>query len=408
MDFSTLRLTRQAFLWTYILRAPFWAIYTLLVIILYKDLHASPFQIALFIALKPIVSIFSLYWSAYINKRPDRLVSNVVWGGILGALPFLLFPFYCNAWLVLFASALYMMTHRGVVPAWMEIFKLNLPDGVKQKVFSYGSIVSYVIGAVLPVIIGPLLDTYPLCWRWMFSFCALLGMGAIFFQLRIPLPKLPPPVIAPVDLRKHILDPWKNAWNVLSRRKDFRAYEIGFMFLGGCGLMIIQPALPHFFIDRLGLSYTELSIALSLCKGVGFALTSPVWARRMATTDLFRFSSVVVFLGGIFPLMLLGGQFHVAWIYAAYLLYGVLQAGSELSWHLSGPLFAKEEDSTQYSQINVLIVGLRGCVIPQIGSILCLLAASGSVLTVGALCCFLGMGWLLLSRKKVIKTVQSF
>lgn len=166
--------------------------------------------------------------------------------------------------------------------------------------------------------------------------------------------------------------------------------------------MIMQPALPRFFIDVLGLSYTELSIALTLCKGVGFALTSQVWANGMQRIDIFRFSSLVTLLGALFPLLLLVAQLHVVWVYLAYLIYGVLQAGSELSWHLSGPIFAKEEDSSQYSSVNVLTVGLRGCAIPQIGAFLCLIASSTSILMLGALSCFVGTVWMLVFRKKRI------
>ena len=84
--------TRQAFFWTHLLRAPFWAVYHLLLFILYKDLNASAFQIALFIALKPVVSIFSIYWGNWIHDRPDRLVPNIIWGGVVSYIPFLLPP----------------------------------------------------------------------------------------------------------------------------------------------------------------------------------------------------------------------------------------------------------------------------------------------------------------------------
>ena len=137
--------------------------------------------------------------------------------------------------------------------------------------------------------------------------------------------------------------------------------------------MILQPALPKFFMDVLGLSYTELSIALNLCKGIGFVLTSQIWANGMHKTDILRFSTLVIVLGAVFPLILLFAQIHVLWIYVAYLVYGMMQAGSELSWHLSGPIFAKEGESSQFSGVNVLTVGLRGSVIPQLGALLCLL-----------------------------------
>jgi MFS family permease len=390
--------TRAAFLWTHILRAPFWAIYNLLLFILYKDLGASPFQIALFIALKPAVSLLSAYWGSAIHKRPERLISNIIWAGILGYCPFLLFPIFYNAWYVIFASALFMTMYRGVVPAWMEIFKRNLPGSLKEKIFSYASIVSYIVGSIMPLIIGPLLDRYALCWRWIFLVTALIGIAAIILQLRIPI--VSPQYSEKKNHANQFLAPWKHAWMVLSSRPDFRAYQMGFMVFGGCGLMILQPALPNFFIDGLGLSYTHLSIALTLCKGIGFLLTSQLWANGMQRVNIFYFSSLVTLLGALFPFMLLLAQAQVFCIYLAYFIYGTMQAGSELSWHLSGPIFAKEEESTLYSGVNVLTVGLRGCVIPQLGALFCLFLPSAAILIIGALCCCAGALWMVMFNKK--------
>lgn len=390
--------TRSAFLWTCILRAPFWAIYNLLLFILYKDLKASAFQIALFIGLRPVVSILSVYWSSFISKR---LLSNIVWAGILGYLPFLFLPFFYSSWMVIFASAVFMMMHRGVVPAWMEIFKRNLPGDTKQKIFSYGSIVSYVAGALLPLFIGPLLDRFHLCWRYVFAFTALMGICAAYLQRKIPLEVAQNKDESSSCFEKIML-PWKSTWQILSQKTDFRAYQIGFMIFGGAGLMLMQPALPRFFIDVLGLSYTELSFALSFCKGVGFALTSQIWARAMHRIDFFRFSSLVTAIGVLFPLILLASQLQSFWVFGAYFIYGILQAGSELSWHLSGPHFAREEDSSAYSNVNILTVGLRGLVIPQLGTLLCIFISSTSLLMFGAICCLLGTFWMLAFKNKAL------
>lgn len=392
-------LTKSAFLWTQVLRAPFWAIFNLLLFILYKDLHASPFQITLFIILKPAVSLLSMYWGARIHKRPDRLVSNILAAGIIGYLPFLLFPFFYNAWFVLFAAAVFMVMHRGVVPAWMEIFKLNLPKGVKEKVFSLGSTVSYVVGAILPVVIGPLLDHYPLAWRCIFSIAALVGISALFLQRRIPIAHSP--ILSPhtLAIREHISQPWKNAFHLLRTRLDFRSFQIGFMALGGCGLMLMQPALPKFFVDVLRLSYTELSIALLVCKGAGFILTAPMWARGMPKFDIFNFSSFVTTAGALFSLILLLGKFHVTFIYLAYFTYGIMQAGSELIWHLAGPHFSKDSDSSSYSNLSVLAVGVRGLIIPFLGSLLILFIPSAALLVIGALLSFSGTLWMRLYKK---------
>lgn len=89
---------RLAYVSTRVLDTPFWAIYNMLPLILYKDLHATPLQVTAIVTLKPLVSLLSMYWSAAIYQRPDRLLSNILWARGLGYLPFFFFPFIENVW----------------------------------------------------------------------------------------------------------------------------------------------------------------------------------------------------------------------------------------------------------------------------------------------------------------------
>lgn len=384
--------TRSAFMWTSILNTPFWAVFNMLPFILYKDLHATALQITLVIILKPAVSLFALYWSALIEKRTDRLLSNLIWARILSHAPFFFFPFVDNPWFFIASFGFYMMLTRGTIPAWMEVLKQNIPNVSRERVFAYGSAVGYLGAALVPFTLGGIMDTYIGSWRWIFPATALISLSSILFKYRIPIavkqgdagtdlvgyPKL--------TLGQQILKPWKSAWDLICRRHDYARYQLGFM-LGGSGLIIMQPALPVFFMDGLHLSYTELAVALTLCKGIGFALTSPSWAKLMGKIDIYRFNSFVTLLAFAFPFFLLAAQVNLAWLYGGYVLYGVMQAGSEMSWNLSGPLFANDEDSSVYSSINVLTVGLRGCFVPAIGSLLAYVVYPSGVMLIGAALC---------------------
>jgi predicted MFS family arabinose efflux permease len=372
------KITQRAFIWTSVLKAPFWSLYGLLVFILYKDLHATAFQVAMFLALKPVVSIFSIYWSQFIVDRRDRLISNIIVAGILGYLPFFFFPFVNNPWFFIFSGALYLMLMRGIVPAWMEILKINLPSKAQGKIFSYGASISYLGGIILPLFLGDALDIYPGIWKWLFPATAVLGLLSMFFQLRIPIPQSTNSSLnTSPDLKvthkstciHFLLQPWKMSCNLFKERADFRQFQIGF-FLGGMGLMLMQPALPHFFFDTLKVSYIELAVALSVCKGIGFTLTTRFWASLLNKIPIFKFSAIVISLAAFFPLCLLLAENQLIWLYISYLIYGIMQAGSELSWHLSGPIFAKMEDSSSFSSANVAMVGLRGCIAPFLGSLL--------------------------------------
>lgn len=388
--------THAAFVWTSILNTPFWAIFNMLPFILYKDLHATALQITVIIILKPAVSLLAPYWSAFIEKRADRLLPNLIWARILGHVPFFLFPFIDNPWFFIAAFGFYMVLSRGTMPAWMEVLKLNVPNISRERTFAFGSSLGYIGAAVIPFALGGIMDSYLQSWRWIFPVTALISLGAIFFKSRIPiasqnhLPGSSCEAVStqPLSFSQQIVKPWKSAWELIVRRRDYARFQLGFM-LGGSGLIIMQPALPVFFMDGLHLSYTELAVALTLCKGIGFALTSSSWARLMSRVDIFRFNGIVTLLAFVFPLCLLAAQSSIVWLYGGYLLYGVMQAGSEMSWHLSGPLFAKEEDSSVYSSINVLTVGLRGSIIPIIGSLIAYVFHALGVMLAGAFLCLL-------------------
>jgi len=188
------------------------------------------------------------------------------------------------------------------------------------------------------------------------------------------------------SFKQHLLNPWKESFNLLRKRPDFLKFQIGFMW-GGAGLMVLQPVLPKFFVDVLDLSYLEVAIALTVCKGIGFALTSPLWIAAFRKMDIFRFSRLVIFLIAIFPICLLASQFNLMWLYIAYFAYGMMQGGSEMSWNLSGPVFAKQEDSSKYSVVNVLAGGIRGCIFPLLGTLLYEFTNASSVLALGSILC---------------------
>lgn len=394
--------TRSAFIWSHVLGVPFWGLANLLSIILYKDMHISGLQITAILALKPMSALLAPYWSQVIYQRPDRMVSNLVWSHLLRYLPFLFIPWIQSPWVMIFAFGFYMMLYRGAIPAWMEIFKRNVPALTRERVVAYGSTIDFCGAAISPFLLGFFLDHYEHAWQWLFPPMALLGLASTWFVWKIPKPMMPQegvsiPVPGPARFGaicwNYLVKPWKHSWHLLRERSDFTRFQVGFM-LGGAGLMIYQPALPYFFVDTLDLSYTKMLLAVTLCKGIGFAAAAPFWTRLFGQWDIFRFTGLVTALAAAFPIVLLGAKSEIAFLYGAYALYGIMQAGSELSWHMSGPAFALEKESSVYSATNVFTVGLRGCVAPLLGSLLYAATNASVVMLVGCILCLLATRYL--------------
>lgn len=385
------KITRTAYIWTQILNTPIWALFNMFQYIIYKDLNATALQIALIITLKPVVSLFSIYWGSAVYERRDRLLPNIIWGRVLSAIPFFFFPFVDNIWFFIATFGFYMMLARGTTPAWMEILKINTPTASRAKLFASGAFAGHIGNCLFPFAIGWVLDDYFQSWRWLFPITALLSLTSIALQLKIPIDtsidqnkkqKLPTPAITSIP--KAIISPWQNGLKLMREQKEFTKYQLGFM-LGGAGMMISQPALPQFFIDVLNLSYTEMAIALNCCKGIGYLLTAPAWAHYFSNTNIFRFSAYPPLWICLFSALLLLAPYHIIFLYFAYICYGITQAGGDLSWNLSGTVFAGESNSAPYSNVNVLTVGLRGCIVPPLGSYLFAHTTSPFIIALGGL-----------------------
>lgn len=399
---SQVKFTRTAFLWARILNTPCWSLMCMLAIILYKEMHITPLQITLITALKPISALFAPYWSLPVYKRPDRLVQNIFYANIVQYVPLLLFPWISSSWLLILSFAIYMMLNRGIIPVWMEILKKNIPPIMREQTFARGSTMEYVGNAVIPIGLGLALDHYHLSWTWIFSLCAILGLSSSFFLLSIPRFKLEKiENMPPADVA--IFRPLKESWTLLWQRRDFFHFQIGFM-LGGGGLMVMQPAIPPLLVDVLNLSFTQMGMAIAACKSIGFVFTVPIWTSLFSRVNIYSFSGFVTLLAGLFPILLMCAPSYAILLPIAYIIYGIMQAGSELSWNLSGPVFARNEDSTLFSRTNVLTVGIRGCIFPFLGSFLFSSMGIPVVMGCSAMLCFLATYHLWDRRKLAVPT----
>lgn len=404
--------TSMAYVVTRVLDTPFWGLFNLLPFILYKDLHASPFQLAVIITLKPLMSILSSYWSTGWSKngqeRPRCLISNIVSARWIAYPPFLAFPFIHTPWYLIACFGLFLFLQVGMMPSWMELFRQNVPVQVREKVFSYTQAFGYLGGGLLPFALGWVLDEWLGAWRWMFPLAALLALCGHIWQRKILIKPSVTTNESTTSRRSHpLLQPWKSAWEILKRHPDFAKFQVGFMLIGS-GLMIIQPALPIFFVDGLHLSYTEMGVAITLCKGIAFACGSPLWSRWIQQVDIFYFGAIIAILAALFPLLLIAAKVQIAWLYIAYLTYGLMQAGNELSWNLSGPIFAKQEDSSPFSNVNIISVGIRGIFIPSLGAFCLTEFGSSSVMIISSVLCLIaGARMALYSREKAAFKIRT-
>ncbi len=396
--------TKFILYWTNLVNEPFTSLQSYIPYILTKSLQASSFWIVLVTMLRPVVAIFSYIWSSRIIHLKESLRSNLVQAGILSRIPFLFFPWISSPAYIVFAAAVYVLFTRASVPAWMEILKLNLSKEERHRHFSLSWILAYVEGILIALGIGWFLDAGANNWKYVFFVSAIVGMSSVFFHATMPIlgRVVEKKEKAPFRWR-HLLKPWKDCLQLIKARPDFAKFQWGFM-AGGFGVMLMQPALPFFFKNTLALSYVDFSIALTIAKGLGIVLSSSKWSKMIGKIPMLLSSSFVCIGFALFPALMMLAPFHLGWLYASYFIYGVAQGGSHLVWHLSGPIFSQDEESSRYSGVNVVMVGIRGLIAPILGGILNSWLGAHVVFGIGGCCCALGFLYLFRYRNFTLRS----
>ena len=379
--------TRLALLWMNLTHEPLIAMYNAIPFILRKDLGASTAQIALFITLSPVLAVLSFYWGARLRRRKNGLLANLIWAWVLARLPFLFLPFFDSIWFLFIACATYQLFTRASTPALMEILKRNIPKKPREHVFSFYYLLSILEGIVLGLALGSFSNgSY---WKIFFSLGALLSLTSVFFQSRIIVPEKEEP---PAER-----GPLKESLQLLRDRPDFARFQRSFM-LGGLALMVMAPVKSIYYADILKISLADIALARCVFVGVGLAASSFIWKKALDRYGINSLTKWIIAGFGLFPLVLLLSPYSLSWFYAAHLVYGIAGAGSHLVWHLSGTIFAGEQDSSKFTTVNVLMVGVRGAFGPFLGAMLCDVLGCVPMLIVGAAIAFVGV---LLTREPV-------
>ncbi|MBS0651997.1 MAG: MFS transporter [Verrucomicrobia bacterium] len=391
--------TSRALLWMNLSNEPFIVLYALLPFIFRKDLNASLLAISILTALRPVLPVFSFYWSANLTNRPDLLRSNLILAWAFGRLPFLFVPWFANVWYLIFCCAAYEFFNKSGIPALIEILKINIPKDAREKTYTFYFVLSFVESILLGLVMAGLLDFHPSAWQFLCGFAALVSLSSIWVQLRVPI-EIATAVPAPLPpFKVRVVQPWKDAFALLRKRPDFAQFQWGFM-MGGFGLMLIAPSLSIFYVDMLNLEHTQIVTGRSILMGVGIVLSSYFWKKGLSKLSVPQLTIRILIGFGLFPLVLLLSLLDMQWFYLAFILYGIAQAGSHLLWNLSGTLFAKDEDSSQYSRVNILMVGLRGIVAPALGGLMCSYLGPVPMLVFGTLICAMGAVYMRAIEKK--------
>src|SRR5262249_33670095 len=159
-------------------------------------------------------------------------------------------------------------------------------------------------------------------------------------------------------------------------------FQLAF-FLSGSAFFMSTHVVLLLVRDRFRFNAFELALWLSVVPQLLLALGSPGWGwvlDRIGIVKCRLLISVLVtaYLASYFGAVVLGLP---ALVCAASILQGLSSGGGQLTWSLASSHFAPTaEDVPLYNGIHFVLNGVRGLVLPWVGSVLFVLTGPWSVL----------------------------
>jgi MFS family permease len=271
--------------------------------------------------------------------------------------------------------------------------------GERERIFSQALSLSHGSGILIGPLLGIFLKYHSELWKELFCALAVLYALSAWIKSRFMVPEVPKQSQRP-SLQEALCKPWKDSWRLLKTNRSFAQFQLGF-FIAGSGLMFAKPSIPGYLMG-MNLSFLEIFSLFTLLEGLGFILTSSLWAKYLQKSGLHAASCLVLTCFSLQPLFLILPSSTGIFVFMAYFFYGAAQAGSRLVWNLSGPLLCGNESSSQYSSVNILAIGVRGAFVPLLGAACAVTFGPQASLTVSFFCMVVGALYLM----KVSKSYQ--
>lgn len=406
-----------------------WSGYLLIPYVLAKSLGAPGSLITLSVMMETFGMFLALYWGHLLATRWRR-GSYLVWAGVLGRLSLLGTLLVHSAGQMIGLLAFTYFFSAMLYPAQNSIFQANFRAELRGRYFGLGSLIQNGVAVLASLGVGWLLDRDAGLFRVVYAALGVAGFVHLALLARVPEPSPAPglfpaaaaaggaadgkagstagspagvgaggpagvpaaaatlaplprlfgllqvPVLAvgpfqPGRVLRGLVRPFTDALATYRRDRAFHWFEWNFMTYGAA-FMCLNPIVPLFLTERLGLNYQQISTARIVIGQIGVAALGPFMGRLMDRWHPTRLCALTFGLIALYPAALdLAGVAPVAapvrLVYLAFALYSVGMAGINVAWNVGSIAFAPPGQGGYYQGIHVAMVGIRGMVGPLLG-----------------------------------------
>lgn len=327
-----------------------------------KHFGADRWQILALMLIPATTQLMAVVWNpassgTFLGRHPFRTLG--VGLHALLALP-LLSQTGWSAWAFVWLAVTVLVAQMLLVPVQNTIVARNYRPAARGRWFGRAAAVQGAAVLLVSIPVGMWLDRDAEAWTLAYALAAGFGVYAYVQWGRLRRRRAQ---AVPRDVVTH-----PSAWTTLLRDRSFLAYEACFMVYG-LGFLALQPVLPLYLVDDIGVSYTEVGIARGAIFWITMIAASPLAGRLADRIGILRLAGIGFLILGLFPLALWALPNKLG-MFLGFGIFGVAMACVNITWNLGPIAMARGRDPVPYLNAHLAAVGIRALIGMTVGTVL--------------------------------------
>lgn len=348
-------------------------------VIAYTCLEATTLELTIIVSAFPCGAFMGPLWAG-LGRRwgMKKLVTSMaIWAN----LPLFLMFWVNDAAVFTAVICVSQLLHSAMRMGQSSMYRASYPRHYLGK--ALGRLTFCTFATMIPTILlaGWLSkeDNYPQAYRWLYPIAAVAGLIGCQFYRRLRLLERPPNSSQNSTIRQSI----SQVRQVLLSDRAYLMFQIAF-FLSGSAFFMSMHITLKLSHDQLKFSSAQMALWLAVLPQILLALSTLVWGQFLNRLGIVRARLLIGLLMALYLSCYFSGIALLvpALIYCGSVLRGLAEGGGQVTWALASVHFApKAEDVPLYNGIHFVLNGIRGLLMPAVGTALYLATGEWTILT---------------------------
>jgi MFS family permease len=338
--------------------------------------NADPLLLTILVSAFPVGAFLGPLWAG-LGRRwgMQKLVTQMaIWAN----LPLFLIYWITEPAIFVALVSISQLLNSAMRMGQSSLYSVMYPKRLRGRALGRLTFWTYLTMVPTMLLMGWLLDKSHEMYRIVYPLGGLCGLIGCYYYSMLHVPGADELPRGGQSFRAGV----RGIERIITNDRAYLLFQLAF-FLSGSSFFMSTHVILLLVRERFDFGAFGLALWLSAVPQLMLALGSPFWGRILDRIGIVRSRLLIsllmtAYLGCYFGGIVTGLSFLVC---LGSILQGASNAGGQLTWALASSHFAPQtEDVPLYNGIHFVLNGIRGLVLPWVGSVLFVLTGPIAVL----------------------------